>query len=101
MKMAFYKANAHTIIGNIRQRSNSKSKHVYHSLLYMQENTMSLLTAHCLFGGLKEVISACLFIDKIMIFHNDLLIFNFEYTYFLLCKCIFHTIALFKSQYGN
>lgn len=59
MKIAFYKANAHTIIGNIRQRSNSKSIHVYHSLLYMQENTMSLLESIncslCLFGGLKKL----------------------------------------------
>lgn len=63
MKTAFYKANAHTIIGNIRQRSNSKSIHVYHSLLYLQEN-MSLLESIAFFW-LKEVNSACIVIDKI------------------------------------
>lgn len=68
MKTAFYKANAHTIIGNIRQRSNSKSIYLYHSLLYLQEN-MSLLESVAeslsFFFWLKEVNSACLFIDNI------------------------------------
>lgn len=68
MKTAFYKANAHTIIGNIRQRSNSKSIHLYHPLLYLQEN-MSLLESIAeslsFFFWLKEVNSACLFIDNI------------------------------------
>lgn len=68
MKTAFYKANAHTIIGNIRQRSNSKSIYLYHSLLYLQEN-MSLLESIAeslsFFFWLKEVNSACLFIDNI------------------------------------
>lgn len=69
MKTAFYKANAHTIIGNIRQRSNSKSIHLYHPLLYLQEN-MSLLESIAeslsfIFFWLKEVNSACLFINNI------------------------------------
>lgn len=73
MKTAFYKANAHTIIGNIRQRSNSKSIYLYHSLLYLQEN-MSLLESIAeslsFFFGLKKLIQHVFLLIIFMIFHN-------------------------------
>lgn len=74
MKTAFYKANAHTIIGNIRQRSNSKSIHLYHPLLYLQEN-MSLLESIAeslsfIFFGLKKLIQHVFLLIIFMIFHN-------------------------------
>lgn len=72
MKTAFYKANAHTIIGNIRQRSNSKSIYLYHSLLYLQEN-MSLLESiaeSLSFFGLKKLIQHVFLLIIFMIFQN-------------------------------